>query len=506
VATTYEGSLSLATAVIERTAAGDYLPIAGQRTPYQSPTEGDGPALGATVLPTAIAVDSQGRVYVGDRCSIRIITAGQIRTITGNPEVCGDSTGGELAVGARIEHVTALAVDPQGRILATTVGGNSSGLYRIDANGLWTRLCSCFGYSITVDSTNTIYLDGIQRVNLGDGTTTYLAHPYQPDSGDGGPLDQSSFMAARGAALAPDGTLYVGDHGLIRSITGLAAAAVPATQPRNLNAAPSDQAATITWRPPADTGADLPRSYLLTLEPGDTRIAAGGTATTMTVRGLTNGTTYTLEVKARNAAGDGASSQQVTFTPRAPSRLTAAPTAATTAGHPVTLSARLSAGEQPQAGRSLEIQGRLDGTTTWHSLAHATTDNDGRATYQTDPSHNSDFRWRWAGNAASTAAMSPERVVIVRSTVHATSAATGMSAHPVKISGAVFPAAPNARVVLQRYTAHAWQTVARQPLGHGRTFAFVLPAAAGTHRYRVHKPRDSRNGANSSLGLSVTGA
>ena len=76
--------------------------------------------------------------------------------------------------------------------------------------------------------------------------------------------------------------------------------------PANVNASAGDGQATVTFTAPADNGGSPVTGYAVTASPGN--ITVTGTGTTITVTGLTNGTTYTFTVTAVNAAGNSAAS------------------------------------------------------------------------------------------------------------------------------------------------------------------------------------------------------
>ena len=99
-------------------------------------------------------------------------------------------------------------------------------------------------------------------------------------------------------------------------------APVPVTAPsapRNLVAAAGNTRMTLTFDVPADTGGGAITDYVIQRASGGgawTTFADGvSSATTATVTGLTNGTTYSFRVAAVNSAGAGAYSAAITATP-----------------------------------------------------------------------------------------------------------------------------------------------------------------------------------------------
>jgi len=110
--------------------------------------------------------------------------------------------------------------------------------------------------------------------------------------------------------------------------------AVPVTTPdapTGLIAAPGNGQATLTWTAPASDGGTAITGYRVSISPqgGPEKSIDVPIATSDTVRGLTNGTTYNFTVAAVNAAGASAPSIAAgavpVTTPDAPTRLVAAP-------------------------------------------------------------------------------------------------------------------------------------------------------------------------------------
>jgi hypothetical protein len=87
---------------------------------------------------------------------------------------------------------------------------------------------------------------------------------------------------------------------------GLALFRTAPAAPTAVTATAGDGAATVSFAPPADPGADAVSSYTVTASPGGA--TATGSSSPISVGGLANGTPYTFVVTATNALGTGAPS------------------------------------------------------------------------------------------------------------------------------------------------------------------------------------------------------
>ena len=86
--------------------------------------------------------------------------------------------------------------------------------------------------------------------------------------------------------------------------------------PTNVRAAAGDAQATVTWLAPRKDGGAAISSYRVVSTPGSVAVIVTAPATTASVTGLTNGTSYTFKVYARNSVGESiASSISNTVTP-----------------------------------------------------------------------------------------------------------------------------------------------------------------------------------------------
>ena len=116
------------------------------------------------------------------------------------------------------------------------------------------------------------------------------------------------------------------------SATPTTAATAP-TAPRTLAASPAPASAALTWVKPASTGGSAITGYNVyegTLPGGESGSPVNAkplaaTATTYTVTGLTNAAGYYFTVKAINAVGAGAPSNEASATPEASTTFPAAP-------------------------------------------------------------------------------------------------------------------------------------------------------------------------------------
>ena len=93
----------------------------------------------------------------------------------------------------------------------------------------------------------------------------------------------------------------------------------PPSSPLNVTANAGDATATVTWQAPASPGSSAITAYQVTSAPGGGTCLASAPALTCEVTGLTNGTTYTFTVRARNETGwSEASAPSNAVTPTAP--------------------------------------------------------------------------------------------------------------------------------------------------------------------------------------------
>ena len=155
--------------------------------------------------------------------------------------------------------------------------------------------------------------------------TTWTWKRVSPGPGGAGSASVSQRRSQRPVTLADLGqrlratVTYNDNQGAdtATAITQAVQANVPSA-PDSLGASPGDRQVTLSWSAADNNGAAIDR-YEYRRRPGSQTWAraGGGKARKKTVTGLTNNTTYTFYLRARNTAGEGAA-DSVKATPKAP--------------------------------------------------------------------------------------------------------------------------------------------------------------------------------------------
>jgi RHS repeat-associated protein len=207
---------------------------------------GDGGAAtsAGVTLPSGVALDSAGNLYIADENSIRKVTAstGIITTVAGSglPGYSGD---GGPATSALLWAPEAVAVDSAGNLyiadtvnnlirkvtastgIITTVAGNGTAGYSGDGVAATSTELN-YPYGVALDSAGNIYIadagnNRIRKVTVSTGIiTTVAGNGNWAFSGDGGPATNAALSPA-GIALDSAGNLYIADseNDRIREVT-----------------------------------------------------------------------------------------------------------------------------------------------------------------------------------------------------------------------------------------------------------------------------------------------
>jgi hypothetical protein len=182
---------------IRKVSNGTITTIAGTGAPGYS---GDGGAAAAAQLslPSAVAVDSNGNLYIADTNNQRIrkITGAAITTIAGNGEelYAGDGT---TATAAALDLPTGVAVDATGKV------------YIADRNNQRVRIVTPAGIISTI---------------AGSGPATFSGG----FSGDGAPATAAMLAKPSGVSVDGAGNIYIADtdNQRVRQVSGSAVATV----------------------------------------------------------------------------------------------------------------------------------------------------------------------------------------------------------------------------------------------------------------------------------------
>jgi len=198
----------------------------------------------AVVLPTDVALDAAGNLYIADygNARVRVVTKGVIRAFAGSPSGGIPLVSGQAAISVQLNGPTGLAVDTSGNVYFAegsigTGSGLGAGDYRIwvvtgnailnaaAGNGLESyagdggaaALAELNGPAgIAIDQAGTLYMADsanhrIRRVTAGGAIDTFAGTGTPGFSGDGGPAKQARLNGPLGVAVDSSGNVYISD-------------------------------------------------------------------------------------------------------------------------------------------------------------------------------------------------------------------------------------------------------------------------------------------------------
>ena len=210
-------------------------------------SSGDGgPARNAQIVPSGIAVDAAGNLYISDGIGHRVRkvdATGVIRTVVGTG-FGGFGGDGGAATAAYLASPAGLAFDPAGNLyiadsgnwrirkvtpfgVITTIAGNGQRMDGFNvspapgegAAATATPLPPVF--NLAVDATSNVYFDYSNRVRrispLGI-LTTVAGSGETGRGGDGGPALQAQMEAVTGIAVDAAGNVYASDYWNVRKV------------------------------------------------------------------------------------------------------------------------------------------------------------------------------------------------------------------------------------------------------------------------------------------------
>ncbi|HSB13927.1 MAG TPA: hypothetical protein VLE22_05675 [Bryobacteraceae bacterium] len=235
-------------------AAGIISTVAGDGSPGYS---GDnGPAISAQLgVPSGVAVDAGGNLYIGDTGNYRIrkvSAAGIISTVAGDgsPGYSGDNG---PAISAQISRPYGVAVDAGGNLyiadadnnrirkisvagIITTVAGNGSAGYSGDGGPAISAQLD-YPWGVALDASGNLYIadlrnSRIRKVSVARVITTVAGNGSAGYSGDGGPAVNAQFFNLYAVAVDASGNLHIADTGNSR-IRKVSAAGIVTTTAGN---------------------------------------------------------------------------------------------------------------------------------------------------------------------------------------------------------------------------------------------------------------------------------
>ena len=316
-------------------AAGDLSFVAGNGTPGPAT---EGPATNSSLKsPAGVAVDAAGNVYIADKGNNaveKVTAAGQLSVFAGNGTP-GAATEGP-ATSSPLNSPAGVAVDAAGNVYIADTGNNvvekvtaggqlsvfaGNGTPGAATKGPATDSSLFYPFGVAVDAAGKVYIADtynhvVEKVTAA-GQLSVLAGNGTPGAATEGPATNSPLNYPTGVAVDAAANVYIADYTNSRVEKVTPAATVPAA-PTGLTATPGNGSATLTFTPGSDGGAaasfesstdGTAWQALPTTGPD-----ADG-ALTGTVAGLTNGTAYTVAVRAVNIVGAGAPSASTTVTP-----------------------------------------------------------------------------------------------------------------------------------------------------------------------------------------------
>jgi len=294
---------------------------------------GDGGAATSASIdrPSGLALDSAGNLYIADKNNnrIRMVAAdsGIISTVAGNGSALFAGDGGP-AISASLNLPTGVAADQAGnlyvadqsnrRIRKVIKPAPTTAVISYDPPGTYQA-----GDQVTISATFNDLVSDVAAVQIALGGANTLAASAMSR------VDYSHYSYSY-TVTAGSGTVTVSLPSGIDS-NGVPLAATPSSganftvitpvtvpgAPTAVSAAAGNGRATVSFTPPASDGGSAITSFTVTSTPGN--LTATGNASPITVTGLSNGTAYTFSVTATNAAGTGAvSAASTSVTPVVP--------------------------------------------------------------------------------------------------------------------------------------------------------------------------------------------
>jgi len=173
-------------------------------------------------VPSGLAVDSKGNLYISDAGNARIrkVSSDGIITTVAGTGLRGYSGDGGPGTSAQISNPRGLAVDPDGNLYIA----DSINVRKLSAGGIIGTAASISALGVAVDNAGNLYVvdyRGARKVSQADGTVITVAGGTGiiGDGGDGGPATSAAFIGPTAVALDRAANLYIGDVSRIREVS-----------------------------------------------------------------------------------------------------------------------------------------------------------------------------------------------------------------------------------------------------------------------------------------------
>ena len=201
------------------------------------------PAVNAGILPSGVAVDAAGNLYISDLATNRVrkVVNGIITSLAGNRQKDFSGDGGP-ALQAALNGPTAIAVDGNGnvyigdsqneRVRKVTLDGNidtvaGNGLFRYSGDGGPATSATLYlPFSVALDKTGNLYIaepeqSRVAKVAPNGIITTFAGTGQQGYNGDGIPAASAKLWSPSGLATNSAGDVFIADesNGSIRKVT-----------------------------------------------------------------------------------------------------------------------------------------------------------------------------------------------------------------------------------------------------------------------------------------------
>ncbi len=315
--------------VEEITPAGQLSVIAGTGSAGAIvPGQATASPLGA---PTGVAVDGQSNLYVADATDAEVleISSGGTLSVLAGTGTPGQPTPGP-ATASPLERPTGVAVDASGNVYLADPGAGA--VLRVAGGTLAAVAGAGTASSAVVRQPAGVAVDGAGDVFIADPGRSRIdelstAHSLLAVAGNGttgppsygGSPTASALDAPQGVAVNSAGTVFIADSGA--NTVDRVGASTPSA-PDQPAAIAGDATAELYFAPPVDPGLAPISGYQVSLDGGVswqaiTTSPGPGQTLSAALGGLSDGTAYTIAVRALNGDGAGMASPTAQVTPQA---------------------------------------------------------------------------------------------------------------------------------------------------------------------------------------------